>query len=215
MAVKKALIFWGGWKGHTPEQSAAVVCDLLRKNDFSVEMRHGTKVLNEISLTDFDLIIPVITKSTIKDTELDNLLSAVRSGVGLAGFHGTMCDSFRNRTEYHFMTGGQWVSHPGDIIDYDVLVKSTDDPILSGLKNFRYRSEQYYMHFDPSNEVLATTRFSGEHLIDVEGVEMPVAWKRKFGSGKVFYSALGHCVDEFNDPNMRKLFIQGAQWASR
>jgi uncharacterized protein len=126
-----------------------------------------------------------------------------------------MCDSFRDETEYQFMTGGQWVSHPGNIIDYTVNITRADDPICAGISDFHYHSEQYYMHVDPANEVLATTTFSGEHLADVTGVVMPVLWKRKYGTGRVFYSALGHTADEFAVPQMATLFERGALWAAR
>ena len=52
--------------------------------------------------------------SAITREQLTPLLEAVRSGVGIAGCHGGMCDAFRNETEYQFMTGGQWVAHPGN-----------------------------------------------------------------------------------------------------
>jgi hypothetical protein len=95
-----------------------------------------------------------------------------------------MCDAFREATEYQFMCGGQWVAHPGNIIDYRVHVLRRDDPVMQGIDDFDYRSEQYYMHVDPSNEVLATTTFSGEHAPWIEGVVMPVVWKRKHGKGR-------------------------------
>lgn len=135
--------------------------------------------------------------STIEKAELQNLVLAVRQGSGLGGFHGTMCDSFRSETDYQFMTGGQWVAHPGDIIDYTVAVTRPDDPITSGISDFAYRSEQYYMHVDPGNEVLATTTFTDAHFPGIGGLVMPVVWKRRYGAGKVFYSALGHNADEF------------------
>ena len=126
-----------------------------------------------------------------------------------------MCDSFRNEPEYQFMTGGQWVSHPGNIIDYRIDITKSDDPIVTGIGGFAYRSEQYYMHVDPTNEVLATTTFTGEHLDFIDGVVMPVVWKRHYGKGRVFYSALGHTADEFDVPQMRTIFERGALWASR
>ena len=107
----------------------------------------------------------------------------MRGGVGLAGYHGGMCDAFREAVDYQFMCGGQWVAHPGNIIDYSVDITRPDDPIMQGLADFAYRSEQYYMHVDPSNEVLATTTFSGEHAPWIEGVVMPVVWKRQHGAG--------------------------------
>lgn len=212
---KSALIFWGGWEGHTPERSAHVVGGMLKSNGYAVSLHHGTSVLADAALNQFDLIVPVVTMSTIEKPELANLIRAVAEGTGLAGFHGSMCDSFRNETDYQFMTGGQWVSHPGNIIDYRVNIRQTDDPITKGIGDFDYRSEQYYMHYDPSNEILATTTFSGEHLDFIAGVVMPVAWKRRHGLGRVFYSALGHTADEFTVPEMAAIFERGALWAAR
>jgi len=213
--AKTALIFWGGWEGHTPARSAGVVKEILTGHGFDVRLEQGTSALANPQLSEFDLIVPVITMTTIEKPELENLTHAVRSGTGLAGFHGTMCDSFRNETEYQFMTGGQWVAHPGNIIDYRVDITRADDPIVQGVGNFAYRSEQYYMHVDPTNEVLATTTFTGEHLDFIDGVVMPVVWKRRYGKGRVFYSALGHTADEFDVPQMRTIFERGALWASR
>ena len=215
MTDRKALIVWGGWEGHTPEQSAGIVADMLREEGFSVEIASSTDAFADPGIADLDLIVPVITMSTIEKEQLDGLLAAVRGGVGLAGFHGTMCDSFRQETDYQFMTGANWVAHPGDIIDYRVAVTRPDDPVMAGISDFDYRSEQYYMHVDPANEVLATTTFSGAHCDWIEGVEMPVVWKRRHGKGRVFYSALGHTAAEFQVPEMAAIFRRGALWAAR
>ena len=71
---------------------------------------------------------------------------------------------------------------------------------MAGIADFPYRSEQYYMHVDPGNEVLATTTFSGEHAPWIEGVSMPVVWKRRYGKGRVFYSSLGHVAKDSRSP---------------
>lgn len=212
---KSALIVWGGWDGHTPEQSARLVGDMLKANGFAVDIEATTEAFADEDLGRFDLIVPAITMSRIEKEELTNLLAAVRAGTGLAGFHGLMSDSFRNEPDYQFMVGGQWVSHPGNIIDYTVNVTRPEDPIMQGIGDFAYHSEQYYMHFDPSIEVLATTTFSGEYFDEIDGVVMPVVWKRRFGKGRVFHSTLGHVVDEFQVPQMRTLFERGALWAAR
>ncbi|MDQ0321959.1 type 1 glutamine amidotransferase [Pararhizobium capsulatum DSM 1112] len=212
---KTALIFWGGWEGHTPERSAGVVRDILVNQGYDVRLEPGTAALADPQIAQLDLIVPVITMSTIEKEELKNLVAAVAGGTGLAGFHGTMCDSFRNEPDYQFMTGGQWVAHPGNIIDYRIDITKPDDPIVSGIGSFGYRSEQYYMHVDPTNEVLATTTFTGEHLDFIDGVVMPVVWKRRYGKGRVFYSALGHTADEFDVPQMRTIVERGLLWATR
>ena len=144
MTQKQALICWGGWEGHTPERSTVVTKELLEKHGFNVRMEQGTSAFADPAIHDLSLIVPMITMSVIEKPEVENLCAAVRAGVGLAGMHGLMCDAFRNETEYQFMTGGQWVSHPGNIIDYRVDVTRPDDPIeksplarAGGLSSFR------------------------------------------------------------------------------
>ena len=215
MSNKRALIVWGGWEGHTPRRSAEIVGEILAGHGFDVSLKDSTAVYADLRLGDNDLIVPAMTMSQIEKEELQNLLAAVRAGTGIAGFHGLMCDSFRNELDYQFMTGGQWVAHPGDIIDYRVNIVETDDPIVDGIDDFDYRSEQYYRHIGPSNEVLATTRFDGSRFEEIDGVVIPVVWKRCHGQGRVFYSSLGHVADEFEVPQMRTIFERGALWAAR
>ena len=142
----------------------------------------------------------------------DDLLG--NSGVGLAGHHGGMCDAFRDSVDYQFLCGGQWVAHPGNIIDYKVDLTKPDDPIIAGLKSFEHRSEQYYMHVDPANEVLATTTFTGEHAPWIDGVVMPVVWKRMHGKGRVFYTSMGHREDVWENPLYQGLLIGAMNWAT-
>lgn len=215
--AKQALINWGGWDGHEPEACANLFAELLREKDFEV------KVVSDLELyTDkgymhgLDLVVPVWTMSTITQEQEKGLLATIRSGVGLAGWHGGMADSFRNNVDYQFMVGGQWVAHPGNIINYEVNIAS-DDPIVRDLNDFRMNSEQYYMHVDPSNEVLATTTFSGEHgdVPWIKGTVMPVVWKRKWGEARVFYSSLGHVRSDFDVSEAREIMLRGMLWAAR
>lgn len=213
--MRQALIVWGGWSGHEPEQCAAIVAGMLQGEGFTVRIESATRAFADPAIAELSLVVPICTMSKIERAEVDNLSRAVKGGVGLAGFHGGMCDAFRDSVEYHFMCGGQWVAHPGGIIDYRVNVTRRDDPVMEGIDDFDYRSEQYYMHVDPSNEVLATTRFSGEHAPWIEGVVMPVVWKRRHGQGRVFYSSLGHVAREFDVPQMRTILRRGMLWAAR
>ena len=213
--MREALIVWGGWSGHEPEKGAHIISDMLESDGFKVYIENTTEAFADPAIADMSLIVPIYTMSKIEKEELDNLTKAVQGGVGLGGFHGGMCDAFRDQVAYQFMCGGQWVAHPGNIIDYRVDIARPDDPVMKGLTSFAYRSEQYYMHVDPSNEVLATTTFSGEHAPWIEGVVMPVVWKRRHGAGRVFYSSLGHVASEFEVPQMRTILHRGLLWAAR
>ncbi len=213
--MREALIVWGGWDGHDPEECAQIYRRWLHEDGFSVRVETDTKVFEDPDLNKLSLIIPVFTMSKIEQSEAVNLAAAVESGVGMAGHHGGMCDAFRNSVEYQFLTGGQWVAHPGNVIDYRVNVTKPDDPIMQGISDFDYHSEQYYMHVDPANEVLATTTFSGEHAYWTRGVVMPVAWKRQYGKGRVFYCSLGHRASEFDVPEFATMIRRGMNWAAR
>ncbi|MBN9020879.1 MAG: ThuA domain-containing protein [Rhizobiales bacterium] len=213
--MREALIVWGGWPGHEPEQGAAAVKGLIEAEGFGVRVETSTAAFADPAIRDISLIVPIITMAGIEKDELANLEAAVRGGVGLGGYHGGMGDAFRNAPDYQFMVGGQWVAHPGNVIDYRVNVTRPDDPVMAGIVDFDYRSEQYYMHVDPSNEVLATTTFNGDHAAWIDGVVMPVVWKRKHGAGRVFYSSLGHVAKEFEVLEMRTILQRGLAWAAR
>ena len=213
--MREALIVWGGWSGHEPEKGAHIVSAMLEEEGFKVYVENTTEAFADPAIADMSLIVPIYTMSKIEKEELINLTRAVQSGVGLGGYHGGMCDAFREATEYQFMCGGQWVAHPGNIIDYTVAITRPDDPIVAGVGDFPYRSEQYYMHVDPSNEVLATTTFTGKYASWIDGVVMPVVWKRHYGKGRVFYSSLGHVASEFEVPQMKTIVKRGLLWAAR
>jgi hypothetical protein len=214
--VKKALFVWGGWEGHEPKKCVDIFAPWLEKQGFAVEISHSLdSYLNKEKLQSLDLIVQVFTMSQITPEQEKGLLEAVKSGVGLAGWHGGLADSFRSNTAYQFMVGGQWVAHPGGVIDYEVKIIDHDDPITRGLSDFRMHSEQYYMHVDPAVEVLATTTFSGKYTPWIDGVVMPVVWKKMYGKGRVFYTSLGHVAKDFTVPEAREIVQRGMLWAAK
>lgn len=212
----KALFVWGGWEGHEPRQCVEVFAPFLEGQGFEVLISESLdSFLDADLLRSLDLIVPVYTMSTLHQGQEAGLLDAVKGGVGIAGWHGGMGDAFRNNPDYQFMVGGQWVAHPGNVIDYTVQISNHDDPITAGLDDFAMHSEQYYMHVDPSNDVLATTTFTGQYCSWIAGTIMPVVWKRRYGQGRVFYSSLGHVAADFSVPEARTITERGLLWAAR
>lgn len=216
--MKKALIFWGGWDGHDPELVSARFQRLLEAEGFEVERYDNMECLGDgDKLKSLDLIIPVWTGGDLAGEYTHNIINAVASGVGLAGCHGGMCDAFRNNTEWQFMTGGQWVSHPGGEIDYTVNIYPNSSPITLGVEDFPVHSEQYYLHVDPSIEVLASTRFPVANYFHAANkpVAMPVVWTKYWGLGRVFYNSLGHHDDVFDkSPASQVMMLRGMLWAA-
>jgi type 1 glutamine amidotransferase len=215
LKMREAMIVWGGWPGHDPDLCASMIRGWLKAEGFGVRIETTTEAFLDPALKNLSLIIPIYTMSKIEKPEALALCDAVKSGVGFAGHHGGMCDAFRDNVDYQFMCGGQWVAHPGNIIDYKVDVTRPHDPVMAGIDSFEHRSEQYYMHVDPAIEVLATTTFNAGHAPWVDGVVMPVVWKKRFGQGRVFYSSLGHRAYELDVPEIRTLMTRGMLWAAR
>ena len=213
--MKKALMVWGGWAGHEPKTCVEIFAPLLEAAGMEVEIWDTLDVyLDEDKMRSLDLIVPLWTMGTITKEQEARLLAVIKSGVNVGGWHGGMADAFRNNVDYQWMVGGQWVAHPGGIIDYRVNVINHDDPITRDIPDFDMHSEQYYMHVDPSNEVLATTTFSGEYAPWVAGTVMPVVWKRMFGNGRVFYSSLGHVAADFDVAEAKEIQRRGLLWAA-
>ena len=217
--MKSALMVWGGWDGHEPKQCVDIFAPFLAEQGYAVTVSDTLDAyLDEDAMKSLSLIVPVWTMGEITREQWAGLNDAVKSGVGIAGWHGGMGDSFRQNTEYQFMVGGQWVAHPGGVIDYAVNIIKPGDPIVAGLSDFRMQSEQYYLHVDPSNEVLATTSFdtqAAEVCPWIRGCVMPVVWKRRWGEGRVFYSSCGHVAKDFDVPEAREIVERGMLWASR
>ena len=216
--MKNALMVIGGWPGHTPEKSADVFQPLLEESGCHVRRETTLDVyLDSVLLNSMDLIVPIWTQGEISKEQLAGLMDVVNSGIGMAGWHGCMADSFRFEPSYQFMVGGQWVAHPGGVIEYGVNITNHDDPITEGISDFKMRSEQYYMHVDPSNEVLATTTFSGDQAGQywIKGVEMPVYWKRMWGRGRIFYGSVGHVYTDFDVPEPKEIMRRGMIWAAK
>lgn len=214
----KALIVWGGWDGHQPKEVAEIFQRVLTEDGFEVEVSTTLDAFLDVEkLKGLDLIVPIWTMGSITGEQLQGVVEAVVSGVGIAGCHGGMCDSFREATEWQFMTGGQWVAHPGnDGVNYRVNITDKNHPVTQGVEDFDVSSEQYYMHVDPAVKVLATTHFptaEGPHFGNGE-FEMPVVWTKVYGKGRVFYNSLGHQANIMEMEPVLTLMRRGFKWAA-
>ena len=217
---RKAMILRGGWDGHQPELVGGRFGKFLESEGFEVSVEGNLDVLNDLGrLKELDLFVPVWTmcNDALPKPYFETFAEAIGSGVGLAGCHGGMCDAFRNNELWQFITGANWVAHPGcDGVKHRINIIGRTHPLTEGIEDFDVSSEQYYLHTDAANEVLATTRFPVErwyHSANGE-VDVPQVWTRKWGHGRVFYNALGHHDDVFDIPEAWELMKRGLLWAA-
>lgn len=214
---RKVLFTYGGWDGHEPQKFLDYMTPWLKEEGAEVQSFPSLEPYADKTLmASIDLVIQVFTMSQITKEQEAGLLEAVKvNGTGMAGWHGGMGDSFRNNVEYQYMVGGQWVAHPGGVIDYDVKIVDQKDDVTKGLKDFHMKSEQYYMHIDPNVKVLATTKFNGAVNSWIDGAVLPVTWKKMYGKGRIFYTSVGHNLSHVTEvPDAIEMIKRGVKWAS-
>lgn len=218
--MTKVLHLYGGWPGHYPYEIADWAREVFDELGYDVEETQDIFTLDG-DLTGYDLIVlgwnNALTTEDLSDAQENRLLQAVESGTGIAAWHGAAA-AFRASLKYHFLLGGDFIEHPaGEAYPqpYTVTITDREHEVTAGVEDFEVASEQYYMHVNPNNHVLAETTFSGEHLPWLEGHRSPVAWVRNWGQGRVFYHSIGHDPGNLQDPNIRLLTKQGLQYAAR
>jgi uncharacterized protein len=218
--MTRVLYLYGGWPGHKPYEVAGWARRLFKELGFDVEETNDIFAL-DADLTGYDLIALNWNNALLSEgltlAQESSLLTAVEHGTGVAAWHGAAA-AFRTSLKYHLLIGGSFLEHPageGVKYPYSVSIVDGDHQITQGVEDFTVASEQYYMSVDPNNHVLAETTFTGDQLPWLEGKKMPQAWTRTWGSGRVFYSAIGHDLDDLEHPAVTRLVSQGFAWAAR
>lgn len=140
--------------------------------------------------------VPVLTP----DQE-EGLYAWVRSGGGLVGIHGTGWWIPARAVE---LVGGHANWHPPGLT-FTVSVDDTTHPVTSGLADFEVTDEIYMSAWDPGIRILASAMWQEK--------QHPMAWTHEYGSGKVFYTTLGHGPGTFEVPEVQRMVTQGVKWA--
>jgi type 1 glutamine amidotransferase len=213
VTTRRALVVRGGWEGHLPVEATELFIPFLRENDFEVTVSDDLD--SYLNLDGTDLVVQCISMGEITAEQCKGLEAAIRGGTGFAGWHGGIVDSFRSNTDYSFITGGQFISHPGGFVDHEIEIVA-DHPIVAGIKNFSLHTEQYYVHADPTNQVLATTTFRAHPDFPwIDGATMPAVWTRTWGDGRIFVCTPGHSLADLDQPEVRTIIERGLLWASK
>ncbi|OPF81735.1 hypothetical protein VT50_0208680 [Streptomyces antioxidans] len=218
--MTRALYLYGGWPGHNPYGVAQWTRAVLDGLGFDVTESNDIFVLDQ-DLTGYDLIVNnwnnALLSETLTPSQEAALLGAVEAGTGFVSWHGGGA-AFRGSVMYHLMLGADVFYHPageGVRHPYPLYVVDHDHPVTHGIEDFDAASEQYYMNVDPRNHVLLETVFDGAHMPWLAGQRMPQAWTKEWGDGRVFYSALGHYLEDLTHEPVARLVRQGLVWASR
>ena len=159
--MKKALIVAGGWPGHDPEGVSKLFSEILREENFECDVSFSLDAYaDREKIKSYDLIIPHWTTGHLGPDQLEGVLDAIASGVGIAGCHAGLADAFHDNPDWQWMAGSQLVSHPGGTkVKYMVNIHKNSSIITEGIEDFSVESEFYYLHVDPCVNVLASIHY--------------------------------------------------------
>ena len=156
----------------------------------------------------------------MSDAQKTALLDFVRSGRGFLGVH-SATDTFYTWPDYLDLIGGYFNGHPWhQAVTIEVVDPS--DPLVAFLGNslqvedeiyqisdFDHRGSRVLLRLDPGSVDLGKTgvnrRFYG----------WPLAWTRRHGEGRVFYTALGHEPSVWQDARYQRILTNAILWSIR
>ena len=171
--------------------------------------------LTPAGLTGIDAVFFANTTGNLGIPDLQAFLDWIASGKGFLGSH-SASDTYHEASSYLAMLGGEFVTH-GAIVEAEVRVSDPANPAVAHLApTFRLSDEWYRFQLTgPGRTVLLKFDRNPPDGLGTPGeaVDLPLAWQKAHGSGRVFYTALGHRQETWEDARFRKHLLEAIRWA--
>jgi uncharacterized protein len=137
------------------------------------------------------------------------LVAFVRHGGGLVGFH-SATDTFHRWPAFIRMIGAEFSHHPLPSTQR-IVIEDKRSPATRSLPGaFSIHEEFYVFRHDPRSTAHILARLD----TGPAGPDLPLVWCRRAGGGRVFYDALGHFPQTWQDPRQVALVAGGIAWAA-
>lgn len=200
--------------------SEAVLAQLgTASGAFSVTVMRDVSTLSAAQLATYDAVA-FFTSGTLPFTAAQKqaLLDFVASGRGFVGLH-SATDTFYDWPEYGALVGGYFDGHPWTE-PVDIAVEDTTHPAMAGLgARFSIDDEIYqFRAWSRSNVHVLMHLDTASVNLGAPGVnradhDFALAWTRPHGLGRVFYTALGHRPEVWQDARFQQHVLGGILWA--
>jgi type 1 glutamine amidotransferase len=205
-AKLNVLVMGGHTQGfHEFSEMGPIYEQFLTQAGYAVKLTEDRDDFLAERLAEVDVVVVYTTGGTLTDSQAGGLLNFVKSGRGFVGVH-SAADSFHNCRAYERMVGGIFLTHP-PTIPHTFKVTNADHPCMAGLPNeFTMPEELYLMDYIGRFDPLMTVCFNS--------FELPVAWVKPYGCGRVFYSASGHGREQTENPQVQRMIINAVRWSA-
>jgi type 1 glutamine amidotransferase len=183
--------------------------------DFCRTAADVRQMLTVQNLTAYRAVVFANTTGTLPIPDLAGFLSWIAGGGGFVGIH-SASDTYHDQPSYLGMLGGEFVTHGRDDVEAEIRVDDATHPAVSHLApTFRITDEFYRFRFTDDNRrvLMSLARDPGDGGPAPVGAGQPLAWHKTFSSGRVFYTALGHRSDLWQDARYRRHILEGIRWA--
>ncbi len=205
------VLFLGDNGHHRPIERIPSLMAALGPKGINFTYTDDLSDLNKENLSKYDALMIYANWDKIDSSAEKALLDFVASGKGFLPIH---CASycFRNSDAYVKLVGGQFWRHTMDSIT--LTITQPESGIMKAMKPFTVFDETYlHSQLQPDNNVLATREIKSDQLKDrPDSKTEPYAWTRRFGQGKVFYTALGHDERTWNTSGFQDLLYYAILW---
>ena len=204
------VYFFRGGPYHDWQHNVPILKKVLEADgEFAVTMNDGDyKLMNRQGLEQFDVVAVYATSmplAGVKGAE-DALMEFVEAGGGLVGIH-SASDCFGDSGRYWQMLGSRFKTHGEGYIR--IAFDRPDHPILKKMTEFSTYDETYVQTYHPQFKPNSLMRliYEGED-------ERSMGWAHQQGQGRVFYTALGHGAEAWNNPHFQQLITRALYWAA-
>ncbi len=186
----------------------------LYATDFCRTADDVRRMLTTQGLAGYQGVVFANTTGDLPIPDLQAFLAWVGGGKGFVGIH-SASDTYHGQPAYLAMLGGEFVTH-GAIVEAEVRVDDASHPSVSHLApTFRISDEFYRFTFvnQDRHTLISLARDPGDGGPAPVGAGQPLAWHKSFSSGRVFYTALGHRSELWQDARYRRHILEGIRWA--
>jgi type 1 glutamine amidotransferase len=174
-------------------------------------MKEGLTKLSADSLKNYAGVIFANTTGMLPLPDNQALIDWVKNGGAFIGMH-SASDTFHEFKPYVDMLGGEFETH-GAQATVDCLNQDPKHPACSHLEPvWNIHDEIYILKSFDRNRVHGLLTLD-KHPNTKKPGDYPIAWCREVGSGKVFYTSLGHRIDVWQKDVYQKHVLGGIKWA--